>query len=850
MVQLHEIIKKHKGQVTKTLEEADHVIFPPCTDLELPNDKFVRVIKKKGKDSVLIHRLYSPDSHDEWINNIEIDDDAAGLNDSSNNASGGNIWEVSSNWLLDTEVYNEWMNQEDYEVDSEASVADGIVRLKKPIKSLKTLDDITKKSAIKRSPSPTPPLSKKIKSNPTNTRKRKHEEISSSSNSNLKENNKENGDNSTDLTKNMDAPVAQPHVEPVQIPKNLNIKKENPDYHPYRNGTVIDLDEENNHVNSNDENKDSLINGNGHYGHNGTGQIPLTNNTNTMNNASSSVTSFNGVSSSSSNTNHQEQEACEQTHHIIVPSYSAWFDYKCIHEIEKRALPEFFNQKNRSKSPEIYMGYRNFMIDTYRLNPGEYLSATACRRNLPGDVCAIMRVHAFLEQWGLINYQVDYEARAAPLGPPCTSHFTILADTPSGLAPITGIRPTTGPAASKQMIDLPGSKNKNSHLQLSKTPSTDDKESLTLTATSTTTTTTNLEKLNVESFGLNTKVEKKQSIIGTNGLLAGNSAMRNQDWSDQELLLLLEGLEMHKDDWNKVCEHVGTRTQDECILKFLQLPIEDPYLDPNSSHYSSASLGPLAFQPIPFSNSGNPIMSTVAFLASIVDPRVASAAAKAAIAEFTKMKDEVPTQIMESHLNSVSQAHKEGKQIDANYNIQQTGIAIVAEPKSDAPKDDKKDDEGEEAKKTSDSDSTEIKKNDSENKPSEASDKSIDKMEVDSSANVSNSETDKVKPENSESEKEKSSEISNSVPEIKMESNDKNVNSSTSTSVTLTTTTTTTTTLSATVSTTNASASTGSSTGTKESTLISEIELKNAAASALAAAAVKARQLALNEEKN
>jgi SWI/SNF related-matrix-associated actin-dependent regulator of chromatin subfamily C len=87
-----------------------------------------------------------------------------------------------------------------------------------------------------------------------------------------------------------------------------------------------------------------------------------------------------------------EQEACEQTHHIIVPSYSAWFDYTCIHEIEKRALPEYFNGKNKSKTPEIYMGYRNFMIDTYRLNPGEYLSGTACRRNLPGDVCAIMRL--------------------------------------------------------------------------------------------------------------------------------------------------------------------------------------------------------------------------------------------------------------------------------------------------------------------------------------------------------------------------------------------------------------------------------------------------------------------------
>lgn len=41
-----------------------------------------------------------------------------------------------------------------------------------------------------------------------------------------------------------------------------------------------------------------------------------------------------------------------------------------------------------------------------RLNPTEYLTSTACRRNLAGDVCAVMRVHAFLEQWGLINYQV------------------------------------------------------------------------------------------------------------------------------------------------------------------------------------------------------------------------------------------------------------------------------------------------------------------------------------------------------------------------------------------------------------------------------------------------------------
>jgi SWI/SNF related-matrix-associated actin-dependent regulator of chromatin subfamily C len=95
-----------------------------------------------------------------------------------------------------------------------------------------------------------------------------------------------------------------------------------------------------------------------------------------------------------------------QTQEVIIPSYAAWFDMGKIHPVERRALPEFFNSRNRSKTPAIYKDYRDFMINTYRLRPTEYLTVTACRRNLAGDVCAIMRVHAFLEQWGLINYQV------------------------------------------------------------------------------------------------------------------------------------------------------------------------------------------------------------------------------------------------------------------------------------------------------------------------------------------------------------------------------------------------------------------------------------------------------------
>ena len=114
---------------------------------------------------------------------------------------------------------------------------------------------------------------------------------------------------------------------------------------------------------------------------------------------------------------------------------------------------------------------------------------------------------------------------------------------------------------------------------------------------------------------------------------------------------------MYKDDWNKVCEHVGTRTQDECILKFLQLPIEDPYLEGNG-----CALGPLAYQTIPFSQSGNPVMSTVAFLASVVDPRVASAAAKAALEEFSRLHDDVSPAFVEANKETIENALTAGKE--------------------------------------------------------------------------------------------------------------------------------------------------------------------------------------------
>ncbi|NXI44761.1 SMRC2 protein, partial [Galbula dea] len=585
---LKDIIKRHQGTVTEDKSNASHIVCPVPQNLE--EEEWVRPVMKRDKQ-VLLHWGYYPDSYDTWIPASEIE---ASVEDAPTPEKPR---KVHAKWILDTDTFNEWMNEEDYEVTDEKSP---VTRRKKI--SAKTLTDEVnspdsdrrdkkggnyKKRKRSPSPSPTPEAKKKNAkkgpSTPYNKSKRGHRE-----------------EEQEDLTKDMDEPSPVPNVEEVTLPKTVNTKKDS-ESAPVKGGTMTDLDEQEDES-METAGKDEEENGTGSKGE------------------------------QAKNPDLHEDNVTEQTHHIIIPSYAAWFDYNSVHAIERRALPEFFNGKNKSKTPEIYLAYRNFMIDTYRLNPQEYLTSTACRRNLAGDVCAIMRVHAFLEQWGLINYQVDAESRPTPMGPPPTSHFHVLADTPSGLVPLQPKTPQT--SASQQMLNFPDkSKEKPADMQ---------------------------------NFGLRTDMYTKKNVPSKSKAAA--SATR--EWTEQETLLLLEALEMYKDDWNKVSEHVGSRTQDECILHFLRLPIEDPYLED-----SEASLGPLAYQPIPFSQSGNPVMSTVAFLASVVDPRVASAAAKSALEEFSKMKEEVPTALVEAHVRKVEEAAKVTGKADPAFGLESSGIA-------------------------------------------------------------------------------------------------------------------------------------------------------------------------------
>ncbi|KAI8339264.1 SWIRM domain-containing protein [Chlamydoabsidia padenii] len=286
-----------------------------------------------------------------------------------------------------------------------------------------------------------------------------------------------------------------------------------------------------------------------------------------------------------------------QQFEVIIPSYAAWFEFDRVHQNERQALPEFFNGANQTKSPVTYVNFRNFMVNTYRLNPLEYLTVTACRRNLAGDVCAIIRIHAFLEKWGLINYQIDPTLKMSNIGPPFAGNFDIVMDMPKSLRPVQQSHPTT---TEKSPIDL-SSTSDDSTLNATR-PSEETINSTTNDEGASTIRSTKKIDLNLELrqsvYPLVTVSNKQQSQSNTinsdnNNISNGNhvessptrstESERNDtketnELTDQQKVLLLEGMEMFENDWDAVAQHVGL-SRDDCISHYLHLPLEDPYID-------------------------------------------------------------------------------------------------------------------------------------------------------------------------------------------------------------------------------------------------------------------------------
>ncbi|KAI9113366.1 hypothetical protein K1719_015891 [Acacia pycnantha] len=357
---------------------------------------------------------------------------------------------------------------------------------------------------------------------------------------------------------------------------------------------------------------------------------------------------------------------------LVVPMHSEWFSPATVHRLERQVVPRFFSRKSPDHTPEKYMECRNNIVARYMEDLGKRITISDCQGLLVGvDNEDLTRIFRFLDHWGIINYCSQVPSHE-PRNDEC-----YLKDEASGeiRVPSNALKSIDGLIK----FDRPKSKLKGDEVYSSLTTQNAD--------------ISDLEERIREHLSENHcnccsrplpavfyQSQKEADILlctdcfHDGRFVAGHSSidfirvdstrdygdLDGDSWTDQETFLLLEAMGIYNENWNEIAEHVGTKSKAQCILHFLRLPMEDGKLEninvPRMSLSSNMSNGDDCERPrsnsdadlagptqsidpnsrLPFSNSENPVMALVAFLASAIGPRVAAACAHAALAELSE----------------------------------------------------------------------------------------------------------------------------------------------------------------------------------------------------------------------
>ncbi|CAK9180309.1 unnamed protein product [Ilex paraguariensis] len=331
------------------------------------------------------------------------------------------------------------------------------------------------------------------------------------------------------------------------------------------------------------------------------------------------------VSKATTVTSRPQEQSSTDSDVIHIPSYSRWFSWNNIHECEVRFLPEFFDGRWPSKTPRVYKYFRNTIIRRFRQNPTRKITFTEARKTIIGDVGSIRRVFDFLEVWGLINYSGSGSKPQLKWEDKESSKSNAAASSQSGDPGGTSAADVAAPK--KRLCN--GCKSACSIACF-----TCDKFDLTLCAR------------------CYVRGNYRVGVSSTDFRRVEISEEVKTDWTDKETLHLLEAIMHYGDDWKKVAEHVGGRSERECVARFIKLPFREQFVGPPDSaevdfkFYQSNDQNDSEFGSptkrmclTPLADASNPIMAQSAFLSALAGVEVAEAAAHAAVWTLSEVSD-------------------------------------------------------------------------------------------------------------------------------------------------------------------------------------------------------------------
>ncbi|KAI9493464.1 hypothetical protein BDB00DRAFT_823167 [Zychaea mexicana] len=615
------LAKKIHLQVLDDASEATHILHGPLHEYEVGEEEWFRTLEKRDRN-VLVHWWYFPDSYDSWLPQTDQ------FADPEEAPEHHGAWNIATRWLQDSVKYNELVNEEDYEdVDGEEDQEEEELE---EAEEEEELPDATTADVRQRSESIS---ESKLKASVPSSSTLVKTELSSSKQQQETQPpppSQQQPASISTCTSTATSPqqqVRQPlqHLDYVEVTVAPPVPVLNPESQPAVR--IRDIEKDRPQLGSRQRKNEFEPYSNG----DATNISQYTKEF--MENPAKSDVSLMDLDKP------EDIEDVESSDDDKTFTGPEWFSLSDIADREKVALPEYFKSQDKrgEKGANEYKKYRNFMVQTYRKNPGYYLTFSACKDALKIDMLAIVRIHTFLEQAGLINHLVDPRRRL--FDPYIDSEPEAQISQPGTQRDFSVNEPDIQFLRNLIYEEIPkNSKESAWDVEVYDDLNADGRSVFSCTNCHGDCSETRYHSLKYKGIHVCTNcfLDGRFTAATCKGEFLrvdkGDREVPEDTWSEEELLRLLEAVDKNDDDWLAISEHVATRTKEQCITQFLQLPINDEFL--------TAKLSNKELEELPFGEQPNPVMTLIAFLSSHINPGIGSSAAKSALKELMKKDSE------------------------------------------------------------------------------------------------------------------------------------------------------------------------------------------------------------------